>query len=283
MPGPAVYVVVAVATVAAAIAFEQFVYEPHIAPRLEAFAQAFIENRRRRRLGPVAVSQNPPRTDENQARRDGGKKKHDDDDEPTSVELQNLVAREVDEWRNGVQRKSTLRNRKTPTVIDESNGYIPYNPLTPSQVIFDASSSKPLPDPPSSVQSGQSSLHDSRPLSPHSAPARPEMQQTPTFKSPIILSPRLPTPISNISPVSTRATSPAGSQLDHSVSSMSSFAPAVVGPRSSESLYGSPRSHATGALSDAGRSGLNVLSDSPSRVTSPFSDFYSASADRVGL
>lgn len=154
--------------------------------------------------------------------------------------------------------------------------------MTPSQVIFDAGRSQARTPSVSSeqqhpsVRSRQSSQHGARSLTLDSTAPRADMRQL--AKSPTILPPRLPTPISNVSPTSTRATSPINSQLDHSISSMSSFAPAVVGPHSSESIYGSPRSRATDALSDAGRNDVNLLSTPASRVTSPFTDILSLSA-----
>lgn len=159
--------------------------------------------------------------------------------------------------------------------------------MTPSQVIFDAGPSRPRS--PSihsqqqhlSRQSLQPSLNTSRSSTPRTTVLQEEMQHEAAKPLPVVLSPRLPTPISNLSPASTRATSPINSQLDHSVSSMSSFAPAVVGPRSSESIYGSPRSHATDALSDAGHSDLNMPSNPTSRVASPFSDMHMPSISAV--
>ncbi|KAK7696097.1 hypothetical protein QCA50_000740 [Cerrena zonata] len=298
MPGPAVYVVATVAlvaTFATAFAFKEFVYEPHLAPRIEAWAANYVENRRRNRAhqqGPIAASPVSGSTrNENQTRRDSGNdssSSSDDehDNDPESIELQDLVTRasEVDDWRGEVHRRSsTIRNRRAPAVIDEANAEIPYNPMTPSQVIFGAGRSQTRSPSVVSgqrhtlVQSRQSSHNAARPSTPQS---RAEVARSRTLFQ---VSPRLPTPISNISPSSTRATSPINSQLDHSVSSMSSFAPAVVGPHSSESIYGSPRSHAADALSEVGGNDLNMQTNPESRVPSPFSDIPSLSAVQRNL
>lgn len=93
---------------------------------MEAWAESFLENRRqqrRQRQGPVAnapYSENE-NGDENRARRstDGHTdKKRPDDTEGVSVELEELVAREVNEWRSD-EHQSGLRLRKKADVMDE--------------------------------------------------------------------------------------------------------------------------------------------------------------------
>ncbi|KAH7922575.1 hypothetical protein BV22DRAFT_1048802 [Leucogyrophana mollusca] len=155
MPAPAaavgVYVVAAIAGTAAIVAFKEFVYEPHIAPAIERWAEDFVARRQARRSRsapvPIAVS--------GDTRPDAGSKR--DDDEAETFELEGLVAREVDEWRNEVHRSrtlsgGTLRLRKSAisrdvhtnsistTSIDESIASLPYTPIAPTHVISNVSS-----------------------------------------------------------------------------------------------------------------------------------------------
>ncbi|KAF9055539.1 hypothetical protein BDZ89DRAFT_1125267 [Hymenopellis radicata] len=143
MPAPAVYVLAVVGTVAAGIAFKEFVYEPHIAPKLEKWAQEFLSKRReRKRQREAAISVSLPFSSK---RSDGGS----DDDDKSAFELEKLVSHvseEVREWRNEVVRSqsSTLRQRKNvaePSTLDQSNISIPYVPMVPTHVIFDAATS----------------------------------------------------------------------------------------------------------------------------------------------
>ncbi|KAL0070283.1 hypothetical protein AAF712_002775 [Marasmius tenuissimus] len=111
---PAVYIVVAVVgTVAAGFAFKHFVYDPHIAPKVDVWTHELRvrrEARRRRRHGPMPVS-----VDLNNA--------HDDrrsDTSGKSYELEDMVSKEVLDWRNGVDRAATLRQRKGHNVDSQS-------------------------------------------------------------------------------------------------------------------------------------------------------------------
>ncbi|KAJ7599090.1 hypothetical protein C8J56DRAFT_1039962 [Mycena floridula] len=130
MPAAAVYILAVVGTVAASLAFVEFVYEPHIAPKVEEWAHNFIakrEARRRQRAGPVPVS-----VAVSSAHDDGN-----DDDKP-SFELEKLVSREVLEWRGQVSRSTTLRQRRAP-LLDEANVALPYRSLSPNRTISDSS------------------------------------------------------------------------------------------------------------------------------------------------
>ncbi|KAJ7154333.1 hypothetical protein C8R43DRAFT_1000870 [Mycena crocata] len=140
MPAPvAVYVLAAVGTIAASLAFKEFVYEPHIAPRVERWAEEFLEKRRmkkaqRAQRNAVAV----PSTTGDAAG---------DADIKSTYELESLVANEVRQWRTQVDvsrgEGSGLRHRKnvgsstTGSALDESNIIIPYSPLMPTHVLFD--------------------------------------------------------------------------------------------------------------------------------------------------
>ncbi|KAJ8087250.1 hypothetical protein PM082_006080 [Marasmius tenuissimus] len=122
---PAVYIVVAVVgTVAAGFAFKHFVYDPHIAPKVDVWTHELRvrrEARRRRRHGPMPVS-----VDLNNAhddRRSDTSGSDDDDDArdgKESYELEDMVSKEVLDWRNGVDRAATLRQRKGHNVDSQS-------------------------------------------------------------------------------------------------------------------------------------------------------------------
>ncbi|KAI6042192.1 hypothetical protein EDC04DRAFT_1024187 [Pisolithus marmoratus] len=152
MPPPvAVWVVVAVAGVAAAAAFHQFVYEPHIAPAIEAWAEDFVARRRsarnagtvpvptrRRRRRPRPSSSGSSNSSPSTTRGAARGSPRDDPSatgtrratrRPTgtrgrtgrnseiaeSYELEGLIAHDVEEWRNEVRRTqdaSGLRHRR---------------------------------------------------------------------------------------------------------------------------------------------------------------------------
>lgn len=96
----------------------QYVYEPHIAPKLEQWATEFIakrEARRRQRAGAIPISVSH-RTDEDLSSRRRSKLSDSDDEGVEmrqSIELENLIAKEVREWRSEVNRSQTrgLRHR----------------------------------------------------------------------------------------------------------------------------------------------------------------------------
>ncbi|KAF9463722.1 hypothetical protein BDZ94DRAFT_1163526 [Collybia nuda] len=120
MPAPAVYILAVVGTIAVGIAFKEFVYEPHLAPKIEQWAEEFLarrQARRRQRAGPIAVPvSNAGVNDEEFLRRSKRSDSDDDNDEGQmrqSIELENLVTREVREWRSEVDRSQPrgLRHR----------------------------------------------------------------------------------------------------------------------------------------------------------------------------
>ncbi|THH29874.1 hypothetical protein EUX98_g4303 [Antrodiella citrinella] len=282
MPGPILYVAVVIGvigTVAAGFAFKEYVYEPHIAPQFEAWNEE--RRRARSRRGAVAV---PVKQNENDVRKGPGPTRPETpENDPMSVELEDLVAREAAEWQSSPSGRpqGSLRRRNPHNVIEESNVFIPYDPMAPTQVVFDSSDTESS----QSFTSARSPAARTRSVSPPPAPAvvnpSPRQPASAGFVSPSIrpsqsilpMSPRLPTPISNVSQASSRATSPTNSQLYHSASSASSFTPAVIGPYSASSRNGS----SIDAMSDAGRS---ARSNQGSRVTSPFSDIHAVQAIR---
>ncbi|TFK33198.1 hypothetical protein BDQ12DRAFT_769180 [Crucibulum laeve] len=195
MPAPAVYVLAVVGAVGAAFAFKEFVYEPHIAPRVERWAAEFVAKReaqRRQREGPIAV---PLRSRRRRNRRSSSNNTSttDDDDHgikgtgpEDAVELDHLVAREVREWRSEVDRSTTLRHRRAAT-LDESINPIPYIPMSPTHVIFDPS----LPSTPSETSTLPSRVSTPPP---QVSPMRPnttssatlEVQQSTPIGSPTV-------------------------------------------------------------------------------------------------
>ncbi|KAK0206644.1 hypothetical protein DFS33DRAFT_1381749 [Desarmillaria ectypa] len=201
MPAPAVYVLAIIGTVAASIAFKEFVYEPHIAPRLEKWAEEFIAKRkarRRQRESLISVPASIPSKGKARSKRsdDGGDT---DDDDKSAYELEKLISHEVHEWRNEVDKSnsSTLRLRKNAaseqSALDQSNISIPYPVLIPTHVIFNSSA----PSTPTTVGeiSGASPSPTSSPL----PQTLPEIHLSPsrsTLRSPSPTPPpgHLPTP-----------------------------------------------------------------------------------------
>lgn len=152
MPAPvAVYVVAAIASFAAVYAFHEFVYEPHIAPAIERWAEDFLENRRARRRVPVASTRGPG--DGDLGPRGADPKERTAAREQDSIELEGLNLGPVDEWRNEVHRTAPgtgarRRVRVIPdtdegsmsTTIDNSFTSLTYTPLAPTHVISNVSS-----------------------------------------------------------------------------------------------------------------------------------------------
>ncbi|KZT29547.1 hypothetical protein NEOLEDRAFT_1145245 [Neolentinus lepideus HHB14362 ss-1] len=254
MPGPAVYAVVAVvSTVAVVYAFKEFIYEPHIAPRVEAWAENYIARRRARRQqrqGPVPAQ--PHTTSDDGSEDEAGPRGHDIN---TSIELERLVGREVDEWRNDVDRsQSQLRQRRTHSALDESNVSIPFVPMSPTHVLFDSSSAS------SSIgrtPSGTISISDLAEL-PEVRAATP-----PTAIVPTIVYPRLPTPASSRSPTPENRTA-----LEQSVISV--FQSAYSGSPSS-SRPSTPLPHIASPRPESPFSDLAAIARTRSDMTSPFS------------
>ncbi|KAI0677678.1 hypothetical protein C8Q78DRAFT_1074365 [Trametes maxima] len=282
MPGPAVYIAVAVVgVVAVGVAFHEFVYEPHIAPKVEVWAESFLERRRQKRRSgqrPVLASSHPfEQGDENGTRRsaDERKDKKNDDDNSMSIELEHLAARERDVWRADAGTSSGLRQRKTAGALDESNNFIPYPAMAPTHVIFD-NFEPPSPGGHSSSTSLGTSPNDSPA---HTTIAISEPQPRPA-KSPSPpprnISPRLPTPMSNFSPVSSRAISPTTTFSDQSAFSSRRPTPDLNASQALTSAYNTPLGGS--AISDRSRSPSDIHSFPASRIQSPFSDIHSVDA-----
>lgn len=148
MPGPAIYIVAVIGTVAAAYAFKEFVFEPHLRPKMDAWIETMEARRRERRnrgRQPIAVpltshsrssSSSSGNDDDGQTKSTRRRRKSSLDSEYSSspIELEKLAAREMDEWRSGADiggDQSGLRFRhgrgpsslsraaSTPNIIDE--------------------------------------------------------------------------------------------------------------------------------------------------------------------
>ncbi|KAH7887267.1 hypothetical protein F5I97DRAFT_1858961 [Phlebopus sp. FC_14] len=156
---------------------DQFVFEPHIAPALEEWAENFLERRRaRRNRGAAAVpvssrrrrrpnsnssSTSSSNGDSSSVRGSGaGRGQGSGNVEgPDTFELGDIVAREVDQWRNEVLKsqgmsgegQGGLRRRHVAgeepgmfdgmsTSLDESFPSLTHTPLAPTHVISNISS-----------------------------------------------------------------------------------------------------------------------------------------------
>ena len=105
----------------------QFVYDPHIAPQVQAWnearKQAAAERRRRNRArqqGPIAAPPVMSEASPASLARSIHDSDHDDHD-GVSVELEDLVTKEVAEWKTTTGPHGTLTRRKVRThdVLDE--------------------------------------------------------------------------------------------------------------------------------------------------------------------
>ncbi|KAI0371494.1 hypothetical protein BV20DRAFT_965239 [Pilatotrama ljubarskyi] len=289
MPGPAVYIAVAVVgVVAVGIAFHELVYEPHIAPKVEVWAESFIERRRQKRLqrqGPVLANPHPLEDgDENSTRRflNRPKDKKDDDsddgnneDGSVSIELERLAAKERDAWRHDSGPSSGLRQRRAAGAMDESNTFIPYPAMAPTHVIFD-NSEPPSPGTRSSSGSSPSSSAGNSPSHPTIvlSEAQPRAGKSPS--PPRAMSPRLPTPMSNYSSISSRAVTPTTTLSERSPLSSRRPTPDISASQALTSAYNTPLGGSL--ISDRARSPSDVHSFLASRPQSPFSDIHSVDA-----
>ncbi|KAJ6466222.1 hypothetical protein C8R45DRAFT_1079511 [Mycena sanguinolenta] len=280
MPAPAVaamYVLAAVGTVAAGFVFKEFIYEPHIAPRVERWAEEFLAKREARRMQRSAVAV-PSTTGGGGASIIDGT----DVDGKSTYELESLVADEVRQWRSQVdvnrgEGVSGLRHRKhngaaasTASTLDESNILIPYDTLAPTHVLFDPAdgldftTSSPTSTSTMSSRVATPSAHST--LS-HSTFFTPPVAQVPPTPEPSVHGPT-PTP----GPTSVPAQSQSQSQLQEH--EQDPFLFSVSSPHHVPSLS---LSHPL----DLDHDDLELLSApseaASSRPSSPFSDFSSHS------
>ncbi|KAF8507882.1 hypothetical protein JB92DRAFT_2957067 [Gautieria morchelliformis] len=133
MPAPGIYVVgvvAVVAGVAAGIAFKEFVYDPHLAPKIEQWADTYtayrIARRRRRaashsysHLDPDGEGENPNLTTK------------------STMELESLVEREMHTLGPDAslrQRKPHMAQENGLGILEKPNTIIPFAPLSPSHL-----------------------------------------------------------------------------------------------------------------------------------------------------
>ncbi|KAF8589595.1 hypothetical protein K439DRAFT_322919 [Ramaria rubella] len=123
MPAPGLYVVAVVVGVAAGFAFKEFVYDPHLAPKIEEWTGAYAAYRRekrRRRTNPHSHSH----SDDDEDVRDSEAKSS------SGVELEGLVEREMHTFLR--QRKTVSSDRNALEMMEKPNPSIPFVPLSPT-------------------------------------------------------------------------------------------------------------------------------------------------------
>ncbi|KAF8076967.1 hypothetical protein FPV67DRAFT_440652 [Lyophyllum atratum] len=250
MPAPAVYILAIVGTIAAGLAFKEFVYEPHIAPKVEQWAEEFIarrQARRRQRAGGVAVPVRQRERDETTLRSKRSDSGEEGDERRQSIELENLIAKEVREWRSEVDR-SQLRHRGTARGPSRSQGTLSscestarplVIPMSPTHVLVDPS----IPSTPSSTLPSVQPSPSPRVSSLRATPSQSTLRSPPPHHGPGLL----PTPAAS-----------ASGDL---------FSPTPLSPTSVPSLsqsYPQDLDH---------EHGLELLSAPSSQPDSPFSSF----------
>jgi hypothetical protein len=151
MPAPvAVCVVAAIAGVAAVIAFHEFVFEPHIAPAIERWAEDFLAKRRARHRGSVPLPSTRGSVHGDPEPSGAGLRQRTRAGEEDSIELRGF---NLDEWRNQVHRTApcmSMRRRvgiipdtdegSMSSTMDESFTSLTHTPLAPTHVISNVSS-----------------------------------------------------------------------------------------------------------------------------------------------
>ncbi|KAG2142762.1 uncharacterized protein EDB93DRAFT_603119 [Suillus bovinus] len=151
MPAPvAVCVVAAIAGVAAVVAFHEFVFEPHIAPAIERWAENFLANRRARHRAPVLLSSIRGSRNGDTGSSSADPRERTPAAEEDSIELQGF---NLDEWRDQVHRTApgAIMRRRVGVIpdtdegsicstMDESFTSLTHTPLTPTHFISNVSS-----------------------------------------------------------------------------------------------------------------------------------------------
>ncbi|KAF7318587.1 hypothetical protein HMN09_00369200 [Mycena chlorophos] len=300
MAPPVVVVVVStIAAVGVAVAFHQFVYEPHIAPRVERWAENFLEKRRAKRRSregvPVATASGSGSGAGHGHGQDGsglgfGAEGMSETGRST-YELENLVKNEVAQWRSQVsvsqglgEGTATLRQRhaagRVSTPLDESNTMIPYDPLTPTaagptHVLFDDSMSVSAISPTSSMSSRVGTpLSSSRSTLSHQSfrapPPMPQAQAPPTPDPSV----RALSPLQRAPSAAGSAANPFSSPADRDLRAPSVSSSAFASPMLVPSLS---LSHPVDLAADAERD-LELLS-APSSSTSSRPSSPSAFSD----
>ncbi|KAJ7622593.1 hypothetical protein DFH06DRAFT_1305573 [Mycena polygramma] len=291
MPAPVavgVYVLAAVGTVAATLAFKEFVYEPHIAPRVERWAEEFLakrEARRMRRAGGSAVAVPSSPGNGGDVGFGAGSGMDYAGDNKSTYELESLVANEVRQWRSQVdltrgEGASGLRHRKTGSstisALDESNIIIPYDAMTPTHVLFDPADGLSTCSPTSTMGSRVPTPSPASTLS-HSAFRAPPPMQAPPTPEPSVHGSPFSSPFSSPVPDSPPQTAAAA---DVFVSRAAPSPTAFPAPDAAEDPFASPHHVPSLSLShplDLDAEDLEILSAPSSRPSSPFSEFSALS------
>ncbi|KAI9508914.1 hypothetical protein F5148DRAFT_827038 [Russula earlei] len=153
MPGPAVYVVVAIGTLATAYVLKEFIYDRHFRPKITAWREG-IASHQRRRARPhshsVSASSPPPPEDHDGGRlspqrgmRSKKTKRSAESSVSSHIELQHLITSEIESLKSGVAAgdNTGIRQRRLgesqkqpdlPTI--EDSGHILNSNSTPSLV-----------------------------------------------------------------------------------------------------------------------------------------------------
>lgn len=278
MPAPAaVYVIAFAGGCAAAYAFKELVYDPHIVPAFEKWQAQYAASRaRRRQRRELAVvktrsSVDDPADTGTELQSLGGRNDAavDDDDavaaEGSSKELENMITNEVDEWRSAVDRSQTgLRHRTmagtSSSALEESNTFLPYTPISPTHIIFDFSN-----------ETSPTSSHPST-----SASAAIRVAGPPSSAAPF-------SPISSIHPsesasVAEQATpqtspriQPPSLSFTYDAQALSLSPPVIVSPTLSTPAPSSPNPPMSVFADQPHGLGLELLSAPSSRPDTPFS------------
>ncbi|KIJ57296.1 hypothetical protein M422DRAFT_23354 [Sphaerobolus stellatus SS14] len=138
MPGPAIYIVVGVVgAVAAGIAFKEFVYDPHVAPKIDEWTQAytaFLRERRRERAAAHTTMYNKSPSDEDSSEGDR-----------TGVELESILQREMEHLGESTSLRRRNVARDEPSILEDPIPSISYAPLSPRSLSSSSASSPPNP------------------------------------------------------------------------------------------------------------------------------------------
>jgi len=154
MPGPAIYVAVAVGTVAVAIVLKAFVYDQHFRPKIAAWREG-VNSPRRRRARPyshgVSTSSSPPPRDHDGSGRSpqqgqkGKKFKRSAESSVSShIELQHLIESEIESFNGSEGDNTGIRHRRVGEsqksrdhLLGDDSGHILGSSSSPSLASLD--------------------------------------------------------------------------------------------------------------------------------------------------
>jgi len=105
------------AGIALFMVLKERVYEPHIAPYLESLAEEFIARRRAQRMRQASAAAGSTGRGDDAGRTQRMETRDEEEDRHAPRELESLVGREVDGWRNLSRRKE-----RSGIVIEEATG-----------------------------------------------------------------------------------------------------------------------------------------------------------------